>query len=787
MALMKVWKTKEYDQEQAAALAEHFHISPLTAGIILNRGLHSETEIREFLDGNPKPYHDPLLLKDMRVAAQRILKALKAREQITIYGDYDVDGISASSLLYLFLQQQGALVNTYIPTRKGEGYGLNHDALQTIAAAHTTLLITVDCGISGLKEVAEAPEGMDIIITDHHMAPEKLPPALAVIDPKQTDCSYPFKGLSGVGVAFKVCQAVYLLAHPDEPLWEGLTELAALGTVADIVPLRGENRELVKRGLKALPKTRLLGLQQLMAVSGCPKDKVSSENIGFILAPRLNAAGRLEHAQRAVELLTACDTQKAQSIAEELNQENARRQEISRQILAEAEVMLAEQKHIETAIVLAKEGWHAGVIGIVASRLVDKYHLPTILISIDGEQAKGSCRSIPALNLYEAIKECENDLIQFGGHHQAAGLTLKTENLSAFRQDFVRAVAHRLKPEDYQPQLHIDVVLHGQEQLSLHLLEELESLEPFGCDNPPPLFAASRIKIYSPHIFGKEMQHLRFFSSYLAETFYSVMWNGKDLFPCLYNNAVVDVAFEPYINIYQGVTSINLRVAALQQPYNIYDYRHDRMDKGMLLKKLLQVTDLVDVYVNKNESLPLTFRGYDNLHLCYYDEQKSSEASTLVFYTFPRSDVFEDQFFRQAAARGKNLYLLYDLPEYRKAITLLKSGAPDRNHLVTAYQELLHRLEVGPKRESGGCALETIVSAPVTAADVQIFKELGFIKVEAEQVYVGVIRKRQLEEAPSFSKAKKLSQGLKTLYQRNFQIASAEIIALWRHSCQKGS
>ena len=406
----RIWDIKEYNSQKADYLAEELNISPMVTGILLERGLQDAASMRDFLYGSAAPFHDPFLLKNMQRSVERIERALAAGEQITVYGDYDVDGISASSLLYLYLKQRGGRVATYIPQRKSEGYGLNDEALKNIAEKGTTLVIPVDCGISGLHEVANAPKSLDIIITDHHTVPEVLPPAYAIINAKQRDCGYPFKHLSGVGIAFKLCQALEQREPGRLPKWQELTELAALGTVADIVPLIGENRELVRRGLKAMETTKLVGLRALIKASGCPETGIASDNIGFGLAPRLNAVGRLEHAQLAVELLVTDDSVKAEKIAAELNRENTLRQEISRQIMEEAEAQLAQEKHIDTAIVLASEGWHQGVIGIVASRLVDKYHLPTILISLNNGVAKGSCRSIPALNLYEAI-DAERDLL----------------------------------------------------------------------------------------------------------------------------------------------------------------------------------------------------------------------------------------------------------------------------------------------------------------------------------------------------------------------------------------
>ncbi len=432
IARQRIWEIRDYDKHKAGCLAAELGISPLVTGILLERGLSDTQSMREFLYGGAAPFHDPFLLKDMDKAAARIERAIKNGERIIVYGDYDVDGITASSLLYIYLRDRGAKAATYIPKRKSEGYGLNDEALQNIADGGTTLVITVDCGISGLHEVANAPKCMDIIITDHHTAPEVLPPAYAIVNPKQKGCGYPFKDLSGVGVAFKLCQALEQGAPGELPQWQELTELAALGTVADIVPLVGENRELVRRGLKAMETTSLVGLKALIKASGCPETGIASDNIGFGLAPRLNAVGRLEHAQSAVELLVTDDAEKAEAIAAELNRENALRQEISRQIMEEAEAQLAREEHIDTAIVLASEGWHQGVIGIVASRLVDKYQLPTILLSIAGEMTKGSCRSIPALNLYEAVAAESDILLQFGGHHQAAGLTLPTNKVEEF-------------------------------------------------------------------------------------------------------------------------------------------------------------------------------------------------------------------------------------------------------------------------------------------------------------------------------------------------------------------
>ena len=386
------------------------------------------------------------------------------------------------SLLYMFLKEQGAVVDVYIPKREDEGYGLNSDALQKLFATGTRLLITVDCGVSGNKEVAEVQKVMDIIITDHHTPPKELPEAFAIINPHQNDCQYPFKDLAGVGVAFKLCQGLYKYLTKEEELWTDKIEFVAMGTVADIVPLVGENRELVRLGLKRIKHTKSKGLLELMKVAGVDYKRVTVETIGFIIAPRLNAVGRLEHAMSAVDLLTTDDNTRAEEIAQKLNEENILRQSISKRIFEEAEEMLHKVDSIKTAIVLAKEDWHAGVVGIVASRLVDKYNLPTVLITMDGEKAKGSCRSIPPLNIYEALEGCKEFLLQFGGHNQAAGLTLTKDNIPKFKTAFTAKVKDMMPLGDYIPTVTPDYFVPFDKKITVKTINDLTLLEPCGAE-----------------------------------------------------------------------------------------------------------------------------------------------------------------------------------------------------------------------------------------------------------------------------------------------------------------
>jgi len=718
------WNFLKFDKEQALALARELKVSALVTGLLLNRGLKTAQEMRDFLFGASEPYHDPFLMKDLEKAARRILRAIAAQEQITVYGDYDVDGITATSLMLIFLKRLGARVNTYIPRRKSEGYGLNAEALRCLSEQGTSLVVTVDCGISCVSEVASAPDGMEIIITDHHTPPEILPNACALVNPKQKNCAYPFKGLSGVGVAFKLCQALWRIKNPAELYWEDLTELVAMGTVADIVPLRGENRELVRRGLAALERSSLVGLQALMEVSGCPRKNITSENIGFILAPRLNAVGRLEHAQRAVELLTTQDRELAETIAHELNDENRLRQEISLQIQKEAEELLSAQKEIKTAIVLAKEGWHQGVVGIVASRLVDRYHLPTILISIDGEMAKGSCRSIPKLNLYAAIDECADLLTQYGGHHQAAGLTLKAANVSEFRRRFMQIVARTLKPEDYNRELDIDLLLDGQERLSIPLLRQLEHLEPFGCENIAPVFAVRNMALRNPQLMGTVKKHLRFYGVYMHDVLSCIRWNGASEFARLERDCTADVAFMPRINNFRGEEQVQLDVKAIRQELTIYDYRQRERGREELLRGFLRRTGGVQLYRNSGEAFP---QGTEEQDVClkYYGEIPDAQPPVILCYDLPESGELP-----LPSGREFTLALLYTEEEMTAERERTLNACPDREHLIAAYR-FLEKILRERKKANEQLLLRAAeeCGAYLTKNALAVFAEIGLLKL----------------------------------------------------------
>lgn len=765
----KVWQIKEYNREKASVLAAELNVSPVVTGILLERGIDTAQSMQEFLYGSSRPFHDPFLLKDMAEAVKRIDRAVKQQEKITVYGDYDVDGITASSLLYIYLREAGADVDTYIPKRANEGYGLNDAALQYLYENGTRLVITVDCGISGLHEVANAPKGMDIIITDHHTVPNQLPPALAIINPKQAACAYPFKALSGVGVAFKLCQALAKNAgHPD--YWEGLTELAALGTVADIVDLTGENREIVRRGLAAMQHTRLPGLKALIKVSGCVQEHINSENIGFMLAPRLNAVGRLEHAQSAVELLVTKDEARAELIAAKLNQENALRQEISRNIMHEAEAMLAQEEHIDTAIVLASPNWHQGVIGIVASRLVDKYHLPVILISIAGETAKGSCRSIPALNLYEAIDAESDILLQYGGHHQAAGLTLPACKLDEFRQRFKQYVREHLQPDDYLPRIDVDCVLQENGELTVQDLAELALLEPFGCNNPVPVFAFKNALLSSKRAIGKDRTHLQFSVAKGDAHYKAVMWNQAELMPLLYEGMLADIAFMPRINVWNGEKSVQLQALSLRQQLELCDLRYNKADKQQIVAGLLRTAEKISVLVNQPVA-ELWQVNQKHLLIQKYGETVTNDIA--VLYDLPQLSL-KNIVAGLKKSGVKMAVLAFNYADREKLQRDLRLLCPERETMAAAYKIVMEKLHNQSKIDKKQLLNEH--AGLISDNILRIMQELEFITIHGDELKLGIIHKCQLEDSPLYCQLQQQRGKILETCMQNMRISQYELL-----------
>ena len=572
-SMLKEWIVRA-ETAGGTALARELGTAPIIGQILWNRGLQTAEAARAFLHPEDEPYCDPFLMMDMERAAHRILEAIHVGEQIVVYGDYDVDGMTSTTLLMKNIRALGGMVSYYIPNRFTEGYGLNGAALRQIAAEGCGLLVTMDCGISSADVVAQMDGAMDIIITDHHLPGAVLPPAYAVINPHRADCPYPFKELAGVGVAFKLVQALWQLE--EERLYADDLDIVALGTVADLVPLVGENRKLVQAGLLRMTERPSPGIAALVRVSGCEGKAINTGIVGFQLAPRLNAAGRIETARRGVELLTAEDAHAADRIAAELNALNTERRDLEQDILTEAESMLGGFTPDVPAIVVAGEDWNAGVIGIVASRLVEKYYRPSIVLTRQGDVYKGSCRSIAGLHMYDALAACRDTLIQFGGHAMAAGLTLECNRLEDFRCAFANYVNTHLNYEDFTPKISIEALV-APADWTIPMVEEIALLEPYGMGNPRPIFGVRDVRPRTATAIGADGKHLRMEVGTREKRVAALYWNYGELAELVTEEAS-DLAYTPSINEWQGMRSVQCMVDSVMPA------AHERIfpDRGIL-------------------------------------------------------------------------------------------------------------------------------------------------------------------------------------------------------------
>ncbi|NOK19244.1 single-stranded-DNA-specific exonuclease RecJ [Corallococcus carmarthensis] len=488
------WLLPDVVEQEVGSLAGELSLHPLAARVLLHRGYRTPEAASAFLSDRLADLPDPFRMKGMGPAVERVLRAVRLKEKVTLYGDYDVDGVSSTSLMYLFLKELGAPPATYIPHRLDEGYGVNLAAVERIAQDGTRLLVTLDCGITSVAEIARAKElGLDVVVVDHHTVPPTLPPATAVLNPHQPGCEYPTKVLCAAGVAFNLCMGLRKRLRDDgffatrkEPNLKALMDLVALATVADVVPLTGANRILVAHGLQELSQGRRPGIRALKEVAGMEPDaSVTAGQVGFRLGPRINAAGRLHDASLGLQLLCADSVETARSLAQVLDRANAERQGIESGILTQA-LAQAEEHKDSRGLVLYDEGWHPGVIGIVASRVVERYHRPTVMVGVKDGVGKGSARSIEAFHLYDALTGCSDLLMRYGGHKHAAGLTVDAKQLPAFREAFARIALQRLTPEDLIPRCRVDAVVNPRD-LDATAVESLQKLGPFGQGNPEPV------------------------------------------------------------------------------------------------------------------------------------------------------------------------------------------------------------------------------------------------------------------------------------------------------------
>lgn len=569
--MKQCWLIPETKSNKTLLLCESLAVSPIVADILAQRGLQEVRKAVDYLRPTMLSLASPFCFKDMSRIIERLTKALKCKEKVLVYGDFDVDGVTSTALLYKALVDLGFRAVTYIPHRQEEGYGLHQQTIEKAFQAGVKVLITVDCGITAYEEIKFANEsGIDVIITDHHEPLEILPPAYAIINPKVADSGYPFRELAGVGVAFKLVQALlreFQTAEIGLQSQKELLDLVALGTIADVVPLIGENRVLVFHGLKQMECTTNPGIEALLAECGLQNKTLKAGSIAFLLAPRINSVGRMDSARPGLELLLTANPQRAKELARMLSAENALRQKTEKEILAEAAAQL-EQGRLPRVIVLASENWHHGVIGIVASRLVERYHRPVFMISVEGKLSKGSARGILGYHVLEQLCAQAGLLERFGGHRQAAGFTIATEAITQLK-DGLNAEADKLPEEIFQKMLAIDRFVDFS-MLTESLQQELDQLAPFGYGNSGPVLAVRQLPVYKLSQVGKDGSHLKLHVGPQGVMEGIAFSQGERLNELLASPRL-DLAFSLDINTFQGRQQLQLVVKDIQNEAKVQD------------------------------------------------------------------------------------------------------------------------------------------------------------------------------------------------------------------------
>lgn len=552
----KKWQLYTADEEKIKRIQEKYKVNTLIATVLSNRNIN-ENDIGIFLNPTRNDFHDPYLMPDMEIAVNRIIKAMENNEKIAIFGDYDVDGITSITVLKSFLEEQGMNVKEYIPNRLNEGYGLNIPAIERLNNEGYKLMITVDCGISGIEEIEYANSiGMETIVTDHHEVGEKLPRAIAVVDCKRKDNKYPFRDLAGVGVVFKLIQALSIRLGLEEKEYLKYLDIVCVGTISDIVPLVDENRVISKLGLMLVNQTKNIGLKSILNSSGYKT--IDSNAISFGVAPRLNACGRMGHAEKALKLFLSKNYNEVQELTDELNNYNRQRQETEKKIYENAIEQIEKNNLQENkAIIVGGENWHHGVIGIVSSKITEMYFKPSILLCFEDDLGKGSGRSIPGFDLHEALSKCTNTIEKFGGHAMAIGITIKKENFNKFKEEFER-IAQKANIDQIIPIINVDAKIN-LEEINKDMVEGLKQLEPFGEGNKMPIFSFKNLKIDSIRALS-EGKHLKLTLKDNNVIINAIGFNLGHLANEYRIGDKIDVAGVLEINTFGGVDNIQINI-----------------------------------------------------------------------------------------------------------------------------------------------------------------------------------------------------------------------------------
>jgi len=740
------WVVKETDRSKAEELAVALNIAPLTASLLVNRGFDTVETARYFLFEENQTFHDPFLLKDMDKLVARVNQAIQDQEPILIFGDYDADGVSSTTVMMRVLVDLGANVDYYIPNRFTEGYGPNEPAFRQAAENGVRLIITVDTGISALHEADVAKElGIDLIITDHHEPGPKLPDAFAIIHPKLEDSIYPFRDLAGVGVAFKVAHALYGFIPED------LLEIAAIGTIADLVSLTDENRLIAKKGIQQMKRTENLGLKALLSMTKTELPSISEETVGFVIGPRINAAGRLGSADPAVQLLLTNDRDEAMMLAEEIDGLNKERQTLVASIADEAIAEVENNYPIKDnhVLVIGMEGWNSGVIGIVASRLVEKYYRPTIVLSFDKEKglAKGSARSIQGFDLFKNLSTCRDILPHFGGHPMAAGMTLKLEDVDTLRQRLNALAAEQLTETDLIPVTEVDIEV-SLGDISIDSIAEMGQLAPYGVDNPKPKVLIKEAQIASMRKIGANQNHLKVTLANEAATLdgigFSLGQLHEEISPISSLSAIGELSINEWNNIRKP--QIFLQDLAVHN-WQLFDIRGLRRPEKLIDMIPAGNTKWILFETGNQE----TFHRYcgDDLLIVENEEdaaQADIQAKNIVLLDLPPSmQVLEK------LVSGKQPARIY--VHFHKEDSDFFSTIPTREHFKWFYAFLAKRDTFDLKRHGEelakyrGWTKETVEFMSKVFFDLEFVKiNNGFISLEKN------VPKRDLSESKTYQK-----------------------------------
>lgn len=758
------WMIQSSDETFIQNLRENLSVTPLVASLLVNRGINSVEAAQEFLDTDSQTFHDPFLLKDMDKAVQRIQKAIHNNEHILVYGDYDADGVSSTTVLLTTLRKLGAKADFYIPNRFSEGYGPNETAFRLAHERGFSLIITVDTGIAAVHEAEVAKDlGVDLIITDHHEPGPVLPDVLAIIHPKQPECTYPFKELAGVGVAFKLSHALLGEVPTD------LLEVAAIGTIADLVALHGENRLIAKRGINQLKTTNRIGLKALLKIANVKLQEINEDTIGFALGPRINAVGRLQSADPAVDLLLSDNEEEAMMIAEEIDLLNKERQKLVNTMTEEAIEEVNTRFPIEQnpVLVIAREGWNPGVVGIVASRLVDRFYRPTIVLSIDKEKgiAKGSARSIAGFDLFENLSTCRDILPHFGGHPMAAGMTLQLEDVNELRERLVEKAHMILTEDDFIPVSRVDVSCK-LEDITVKSIEEMQQLSPFGMNNPKPIIHLEDMTLANVRKIGAEQNHLKIVFSQEEQQLdcvgFGMGYIHDELSPAVAVSAIGELTINEWNNLRKP--QIMLKDLKVNQ-WQLFDFRGSRNVDHLI--SLLSSNEAGQIITFQSKTYEeLVQRGLDHkaLQVQTDEDAKNLDARDkhLLLLDIPSSIELLDGLF----SKGKPARI-YSV--FQQEADHFFSTIPTRDHFKWYYGFLLKQGSF-KLREQGellakhkGWTKETIEFMS------QVFFELEFVTIENGVISTNsTSRKRDLSESKTYTQKQNQIELEKTLLYTSY-------------------